>query len=106
MPRWASRITLEIEAVRVERLQEISASDAQEEGIESVSCDALGAWKNYLFKTTHPRNGVNVTDVEHRIVVYQDPVKSYRSLWESINGPGSWDANPYVSVIQFRSITP
>ena len=70
MPRWASRITLEITGVRVERLQDISAADAWAEGI-AYSPDV-------------------------------DPVHAYRELWEQINGPGSWDANPFVWVVEFR----
>lgn len=74
MPRWASRINLEITGVRVERLQEISGSDCIAEGI--VEADA----PDYIF-------GLQ---------------EAYRNLWESINGPGSWDANPWVWVIEFR----
>lgn len=70
MPRWASRITLEITGVRVERLQDISAQDAWEEGIP-YSPDV-------------------------------DPIHEFQSLWEFINGAGSWDANPWVWVIAFR----
>ena len=71
MPRWASRITLEVESVRVERLQEISEADARAEGIWQPNWPL--AWK---------------------------------TLWESINGPGSWEANPWVWVIQFKRIKP
>ena len=70
MPRWASRITLEIAGVRVERLQDISTADCWAEGI-AASPDV-------------------------------DPVHEYRDLWESINGPGSWDANPWCWVLEFR----
>ncbi len=70
MPRWASRITLEVTGVRVERLQDISTGDCWAEGIESSP------------------------DV--------NPLHEYCDLWESINGPGSWDANPWVWVVEFR----
>ncbi len=81
MPRWASRITLEIAAIRVERLQEISQEDAVAEGVFP------------------PREtGATLTD---QIV---DPVRAYRSLWESINGPGSWKKNPWVWVVEFRRL--
>lgn len=73
MPRAASRITLEVTSVRVERLGEISEADARAEGFE------LGA--------------PPCTDA---------PLRWYRNLWESINGPGSWAANPWVWVIEFR----
>ncbi len=81
MPRRASRITLEITAVRVERLQEISNDDAVAEGI-----------------TLHPDH-----HGKPRESLY-GPVRTYRDLWEQINGPGSWDANPWVWVLQFRRL--
>ena len=76
MPRWASRITLEITNIRVERLQDISEEDARAEG-----CWALG-------------------DCECTAK------RQYQELWESINGKGSWDANPWVWVVEFRRIKP
>lgn len=72
MPRWASRITLEITDVRVERLQAISAADCWAEGIP---CSP---------------------DV--------NPIHEYQELWESINGPGSWESNPFVWAISFNRI--
>jgi hypothetical protein len=79
MFRSASRIDLEINDVRVERLQEISAVDAIAEGI-----------------TLHPNHYEKPNDS-----IY-GPVLTYRDLWESINGVGSWDANPWVWVIGFK----
>jgi len=87
MPRWASRITLEITEVRVERLQDISKADAQAEGIER---DGF-AWRHY----TRPCR-----------FTCTDPRMSYQTLWESINGPGSWEANPWVWCVSFRRIEP
>ena len=84
MPRWASRITLEIVGVRVERLQDISDSDAFAEGVEKTS---YGCHK-------HAPGG-------HGCMTGRD---GYRELWESINGPGSWDANPFVWVVEFKRI--
>jgi hypothetical protein len=84
-PRWASRITLEITGVRVERLNQISEADAVAEGVE---CVKLRFWKDYDGKEG----------------VYVNPILSYQSLWSSINGPGSWDANPFVWVIEFRRV--
>ncbi|MHB0973915.1 MAG: ASCH domain-containing protein [Thiobacillus sp.] len=81
MPRVASRITLEIVSVRVERLQDISESDALAEG---VSPDMGLCWQS---GDDTPRG-------------------MYGELWESINGPGSWDANPWVWVVEFKRVTP
>ena len=76
MPRFASRITLEITGVRVERLQDISEEDAKAEGCAR-------------------------TEDEHGI--YSATV-DYCELWESINGAGSWALNPWVWVIKFRRV--
>jgi hypothetical protein len=79
MPRAASRITLEITGVRVERLQDISEADALEEGITYNDI---------------PNNGL-------------DPMRArtwFRGLWESINGPGSWEANPWVWAVSFNRL--
>lgn len=82
MPRRASRILLEITDVRVDRLQEISEADAVAEGVQ-ITDEWTGCAEDL--------NGSHV--------------KAYRYLWESINGAGSWDANPsWVWVIQFRRI--
>lgn len=81
MFRWASRILLEIVSVRVERLHDISEADALEEGITYNDI---------------PNNGL-------------DPMRArtwYRRLWDSINGPGSWDANPFVWVVEFKRAKP
>lgn len=84
MPRWASRITLEVTGVRVERLQEISEADAKAEG---VPCEII-------FGTDRGIDGKAF------------PIREYRDLWESINGLGSWEANPFVWVVEFKRITP
>ena len=91
MPRWASRITLEITSVRVERLQDISEADSQAEGATPIPdhCD-------------HVR--LSCADIgcsgpqPYRV--------GFRSLWQSINGPASWDANPWVWAVEFRKVTP
>lgn len=88
MPRWASRITLEITGVRVERLQVISKADAMKEGLEGR--DWLGP--------------AQFTDDKGR-TVHGDPVSVFRELWESINGPDSWSLNPWVWVIEFKTVT-
>jgi hypothetical protein len=78
MPRWASRITLEVTDVRVERLQEISEADALAEGA-----------KQHQDK-----------DPDYGYAGW------YRALWESINGPDSWAANPWVWVIEIKRVQP
>lgn len=83
MPRWASRITLEITGVRVERLQDISEEDAIAEGPPGLKFPA-------------PPGSFWVTDDGRR--------KAFRSLWESINGPESWKQNPWVWVIEFKRL--
>jgi hypothetical protein len=77
MPRWASRITLTVTDVRVQRLQEISSADSIAEGCRphanslTIDCDT------------------------------PDPRDDYRRVWETINGPGAWDANPWVAAYAF-----
>lgn len=81
MKRAASRITLEITEVRVERLQDISEKDAKAEGVSKPDTDAP-------FEKPSLRGG-------------------YWLLWDSINGrtgPKSWDANPWVFVISFKRV--
>ncbi len=87
MPRAASRILLEVTDVRVERLQDITEEDARAEGVEP-DVDA-GYWKGYIFPG-----------------VYDSAKKSFASLWQSINGLGSWDQNPWVWVVSFKRIEP
>ncbi|MCW1887689.1 hypothetical protein OKA04_23330 [Luteolibacter flavescens] len=108
MPRKASRITLEVVSVRVERLQDISEEDAIAEGIECTHRDEDRTfWKNYRFEGPIAKRGKVWTPEENQIVNYnRKPVRSYQSLWESINGPGSWDANPWVWVVEFKRLSP
>lgn len=77
MSRWASRLTLEVTDVRVERLQAISEADAIAEGFQSTG--------------TIGRD-------------WQSCIDHFIALWDSINGPGSWDANPWVWVVGFRRL--
>jgi hypothetical protein len=77
MPRWASRITLDITGVRVERLQACNEVDAISEGAPWAACGA-------------PQEG------SHKV--------GFAQLWESINGPGSWEANPWVWVVEFKRV--
>jgi hypothetical protein len=95
MPRWASRILLEITGVRVERLQEISRADAVAEGIDRVE-------NNYGNGPAYCDYGMKNQD--DTAEWFNSPIASYHTLWESINGAGSWAANPWVWVVEFRRI--
>lgn len=77
MPRWASRITLEITGVRVERLQGISEQDAAVEGVIPAAGGVEKGW-------------------EHRF--------NFRELWMGIYGADSWQANPFVWVVEFKRV--
>lgn len=79
MPRWASRILLEIVSVRVERLQSISEADAEAEGIDFLR---------------------HVQDADETLTARD----LYECLWDGISGEGSWAANPWVWVVEFKRI--
>ena len=93
MPRWASRITLEVVSVRVERVQDISEEDAMSEGIESWEERGFDDAQDYYLDYVTGGHVYNAKD-------------SFRSLWQSIKGPGSWEANPWVWVVEFKRIEP
>ena len=92
MPRWASRITLEVVSIRVERLQDISEADAKAEGCEPAVLlpDDEGLLAEIMFDES--------VDASCR--------NDYAALWKSINGSGSWEANPWVWVVEFKRIKP
>jgi hypothetical protein len=99
MPRWASRLTLEVCEVRVERLQSISAEDARAEGIREVTKD--GQVKKYC---VYDRGDMSSTPWAE---MARDPVSAYRLLWDSINGKRSgcsWADNPWVWKVSFRRL--
>ena len=94
MPRWASRITLEITEVRVERLQEISDEDAIAEGIER-----------------HTDSGNNIFWFEvasdyHGSTQSVTAIEAFGKLWDSLNAKRgySWESNPWVWVINFKEM--
>ncbi|WP_049300024.1 hypothetical protein [Serratia marcescens] len=95
MPRWASRITLEITAVRVERLNDISEEDAKAEGVRALENNFGNgpAYCDYLLP--------NLDDTAEW---YNRASDSFKSLWKSIYGAESWRANPWVWVIEFRRV--
>lgn len=77
MPRWASRITLTVTDVRVQRLQDISESDAQAEGAPAIGAD----------------EAPDEDERSHRW--------GFVNLWNSLHGPGAWEANPWVAAYTF-----
>ena len=81
MPRWASRITLEVVSVRVERVRDISEEDAQAEGVE---------WPA-------PWSGVGG-------VTHPTCIDAFRELWESVYGAESWHSNQWVWVVEFNRV--
>jgi len=83
LPAWASRIYLEIAALRVERLNACSVSDAMSEGVFTW-------WR----------------ETEQNASDHAAPPVIFRDLWESINGAGSWSANPFVWVVEFKRVMP
>lgn len=91
MPREASRILLEITDIRVERLNDISALDICSEGIEPVKVSLCGRNKNIPEDTIQSMGDALL-------------MEAFAKLWESINGAGSWNKNPWVWVIQFKKI--
>ncbi|WP_444903794.1 hypothetical protein ACJJIU_00070 [Microbulbifer sp. CnH-101-E] len=95
MPRWASRITLEITTVRVERIQDISEEDAKSEGLRWHSL-----YREWGGVELHPDSRPDLPQWRW----YDNPVEAFKYLWESINGAGSWDQNPWVWVIEFRRV--
>ncbi|MGS1093070.1 hypothetical protein ACVCNR_00605 [Aquamicrobium terrae] len=98
LPRWASRITLIVTDVRVERLKEISAEDAIAEGLEDDlvghldSCGRRSVAKHYRGADFLPW--------------LQDPIESYANLWDQINGARGhgWETNPFVAAYTFRPV--
>jgi hypothetical protein len=86
MPRWASRILLEVTDVRVERLQDITEEDAKAEGLKVLEYKENPA---YTFSGAH-KTGWGI------------PIGAFKALWQSINGADSWADNPWVWVVDFK----
>lgn len=88
MPRWASRLTLTITDVRVERLQDISEADAEAEGIREPSIGPI-----------------HMVSAEACGQIDRDTAPAlflWEMLWKSINGDESWNANPWVWAVTFE----
>jgi len=87
MPRWASRITLEVTDVRVQRLQDIGKDGRKAHDVlaEGITQDQIEHWRKWL----HPDDA---------------PAHTYGVLWESINGKGSWARNEWVWAYTFKRL--
>ena len=92
MPRWASRLTLEITAIRVERVQDISDKNAEDEGIYNASGIHLADCSGQQF---HPDQDCQCGD--------RTAQEDFRRLWDSINAKRGygWDTNPWCWAITF-----
>lgn len=113
MPRWASRLTLQVTGVRIERLQTISEADAVAEGVPfgeefhpiaetsnedegRAYCPTCRGWG------VHSALGANLGVTEVDCADCDTARKLYRNLWTHINGPTSWADNPFVWVVEFE----
>ena len=90
MPRWASRLTLTVTDVRVERLQDISKDDAIAEGLH-----------RHMPHSTEP-SWAATADAAFNARYFGNPCHAYYDLWNSINGAGAWEQNPWVVAISFN----
>lgn len=87
MPRWASRMSLDVELVRLERLQEITEGDAIAEGVEPAS----------VFHKLYPSKDAAVAEVRsHRV--------GFSNRWHEMHGRESWNSNPWVWAVSFRLV--
>lgn len=96
MPKAAARIWLQVEEIRVERLQEISWEDAIAEGIH-VKYWGGDTTQPYAYRESKPEG--SATDYQRR------PTQAFEVLWCKINGPESWDLNPWVWVVKFKVLS-
>jgi hypothetical protein len=93
LPKSASRIWAMVEEVRVERLQDITMSDAKAEGIKVITVPNV------------PQDVIPYKDYQDQNRYYERPDYSFLSLWASINGPDSWQESPWVWVIKYRILS-
>lgn len=97
MPREAARIFLRITDIRVERLQDITEEDAMAEGAEPMNhrCGGFGYYEA----------GGEIMDCACQSWDQGEYGMGFKWLWQSINGPESWTANPWVWVVSFEKVT-
>lgn len=113
MRRWMARITLEIASVRVERLHDITEEDARAEGVTTAVASESwsmmtrdgGCLSSGVEPSAETRAAFDVVHVQHvpahQIASARD---KFATLWRTINGVESWDANPWVWRIEFRRV--
>lgn len=101
MPKAAARIWLEVESVGVERLQEITNTDAKAEGIEFTAPHRHGS-EGLEFERVPGQ--IEKDAYAHRHITQESDcyLCPFKQLWQSINGPESWGQNPWVWVIKFK----
>lgn len=96
MPRWASRLTLKITDVRVERLNDISEADAMAEGLHTWDGEDQDGEPPFAYPLWNWREPESPDDG------FERAADAYESLWEEINGPGSWALNSWVWAVSFE----
>lgn len=106
MPKAISRIWLQVTDIHVERLQDISEEDAKAEGVQPNCTGVENCPSQYC-----QRMGCQSTGEYYHYLRDLDDFpafsakESFESLWQSINGPESWEANPWVWVISFKALS-
>lgn len=114
MPRFASRLTLKITDIRVERLQDISEEDAKAEGVPPNWCGLLTEGDGSTMKWSPEKHGFleqpcDLPDEDD--YYFADARTAFKSLWDSINGKPrndgvdiSWQANPWLWIVEFERV--
>lgn len=94
MPRWASRLTLTVTDVRVQRLQDISSQDVVREGVD-CSNNVGSTMRRFVAGGDPPSEKVK------RDAYHKAHTDAFSDLWNSINGPDAWEANPWAAAYSF-----
>jgi hypothetical protein len=97
LPRWTSRITLEVTDVRVERLQEISEADAVAEGARRFDEIPIGS----VLSRDNRWSMESILNTDYGL---SSARWAFANYWNRVHGPDSWDASPWVWVIGFRRV--
>ena len=99
MPRWASRILLEITDIRVERLNDISEADAVKEGIRNYNFEMEDSPDTYVGYTHLQKD-------DGKSTLYKTPAIAFERLWDTLNAKKGypWSSNPWVWAIEFKVI--